>query len=285
MNVVFNPSKLLHLLKDFHLVTGVRAGFYDCEFREIITYPEHHSDFCSIIRTRAGLLESCRRCDSKAFVDAQRCGEAHIYRCHAGLIEAIAPIRNGEETIGYLMFGQMRDEADQCMPSRILRDTSNPRIRREELQSELRSAFGRLQSIESDKIHAYAHILQVCAVFASLDGSVQIRGRNLPQNLDFYIINHLASSLTLQELSDQLGVGKTALCVRAKEHFGMSVGSLIRKRRMEKARELLIQTDDPVAVIAENVGIPDYNYFSKIFKAETGLTPTDYRKSATKGVV
>ena len=59
----------------------------------------------------------------------------------------------------------------------------------------------------------------------------------------------------------------------------MSIGSLIKRRRIEKAKELLMQTDDAIASIAENVGMPDYNYFSKVFKAETGLTPTGYRKS------
>lgn len=275
MDVIFNTSKLLHLLKDFHLMSGVRAGFYDCEFREIVSYPVYHSDFCKMIRAQAKLFESCKHCDSEAFTHAKGCNDAYVYRCHAGLIESAAAIRNGEETIGYLMFGQMRDEEDKFMQLNILQES--PALSCID-RGQLESAFYKLQSIESEKIHAYAHILQACAVFASLDGYVQIRRRNLSENLDRYIATHLEASLTLNELTNQFGVGKTTLCSCAKEHFGMSIGSLIKRRRIEKAKELLMQTDDSIASIAENVGIPDYNYFSKVFKAETGLTPTGYRK-------
>ena len=48
---------------------------------------------------------------------------------------------------------------------------------------------------------------------------------------------------------------------------------------MDKAKLLLGETDSPVKDIASQVGIFDYNYFTKVFKAYTGVTPSRYRKN------
>lgn len=48
--------------------------------------------------------------------------------------------------------------------------------------------------------------------------------------------------------------------------------------RIEKAKELL-RGDLNVTQVAEAVGIPDSNYFIKVFKKQTGYTPLKYKKS------
>lgn len=47
--------------------------------------------------------------------------------------------------------------------------------------------------------------------------------------------------------------------------------------RIERAVELLQQTDIPVREIAVRVGYTDANYFTKVFKRHLGVTPTEYR--------
>ena len=51
------------------------------------------------------------------------------------------------------------------------------------------------------------------------------------------------------------------------------------KIRIRNAKELLLSTNEQVGEIARKVGIPDYNYFTKIFRKMTGQTPTQYRKN------
>ena len=54
---------------------------------------------------------------------------------------------------------------------------------------------------------------------------------------------------------------------------------------MEKvACDLLRNTEDRVSDIATEVGIPDYNYFTKVFKKAMGVTPREYRKSMRKQI-
>ena len=41
---------------------------------------------------------------------------------------------------------------------------------------------------------------------------------------------------------------------------------------------LLMKSDAPISTVAESVGITDYNYFTKIFRSVTGVTPSHFRK-------
>lgn len=64
-----------------------------------------------------------------------------------------------------------------------------------------------------------------------------------------------------------------------KRHTGMSPLEYLRHVRMEKARRLLEQSDElTIKQIAEMVCMPDANYFSRMFRKDTGMSPVAYRK-------
>lgn len=60
--------------------------------------------------------------------------------------------------------------------------------------------------------------------------------------------------------------------------FGMTLRQFLAQLRLAKARELLL-TDLPIAGIAHEVGFTDHSAFSRRFRAEFGVTPSDFRKS------
>jgi AraC family transcriptional activator of pobA len=67
-----------------------------------------------------------------------------------------------------------------------------------------------------------------------------------------------------------------------KEALGKTLSDLIRERRLKHAKWQLLHTVRPVKEIAAEVGFPDEFYFSRIFKAATGLSPTAYREFETR---
>lgn len=93
-----------------------------------------------------------------------------------------------------------------------------------------------------------------------------------------YIDRYYATDLSLDTLSRALSIGKTKLCAIAASESGMTVSRLIASRRVAVACRMLELSDDSIQQIAEAVGIPDYNYFSKVFKSIEGVTPSAYRK-------
>lgn len=63
-----------------------------------------------------------------------------------------------------------------------------------------------------------------------------------------------------------------------KESTGASPGNYISSIRIKKACELLENTDLSILNVAEQVGICDQNYFSRLFKKHMGVSPSEYRK-------
>lgn len=63
------------------------------------------------------------------------------------------------------------------------------------------------------------------------------------------------------------------------EETGMRIGEYLTHLRIEKAKSLLMHTDIPNSSIATRIGISSQQYFCRMFKKETGLSPQEYRKS------
>lgn len=86
------------------------------------------------------------------------------------------------------------------------------------------------------------------------------------------------SSYSLGELAEVTGLTVNQLHYRIRKYLGMSFTHYIRKLRIEECCRLLETTDAKVYRIAEQVGYHDLKFFHAVFKAETGLTPFQYRR-------
>ena len=71
---------------------------------------------------------------------------------------------------------------------------------------------------------------------------------------------------------------KTAVYKVSVAGNGCGISEYIKNLRMEEAKRLL-GYGLSVTQVAESVGLPDPNYFIKVFKRETGYTPLKYKKS------
>ena len=63
-----------------------------------------------------------------------------------------------------------------------------------------------------------------------------------------------------------------------KRELGKSFTEYLTEYRMKKAKELLRMSNQNINEIADTLGYSDARYFSKAFKKEVGIKPTDYRK-------
>ncbi|WP_221469391.1 AraC family transcriptional regulator [Cohnella nanjingensis] len=97
-----------------------------------------------------------------------------------------------------------------------------------------------------------------------------------------YIDAHLADSITVEELAGLVYLHPNYFIVFFKGMMGCSPIQYVNQRRMETARALLAQPDWNVSDVAASIGMKIY-YFSRMFKAHTGLTPSRYRKLAASG--
>ena len=93
----------------------------------------------------------------------------------------------------------------------------------------------------------------------------------------------LSADISPHELAKRQGVSPDYLSTIFKHATGQTLSDYIRKRRMEHAAHLLGSTNLQIQTVALHCGIMDVQYFSKLFKRQIGMTPSDYR-TARRGM-
>lgn len=109
----FYNNDLPELMENFYTLTGIRIVLFDSEFNEILSFPSNEVSFCSLLRTDKKFDALCKESDKFSFEKCRKTHSLCIYKCHAGLIEATAPIMQNNAIIGYIMFGQITDIKDK----------------------------------------------------------------------------------------------------------------------------------------------------------------------------
>lgn len=84
--------------------------------------------------------------------------------------------------------------------------------------------------------------------------------------------------IRIDELITQSGMSKATFHRRFRAEMGCTPLELMTRMRMERAKELLIRTDETVANIAQLCGYTDNVYFTRIFRKHCGMTPSRFRE-------
>ena len=278
MILSFDKIKLQSILDSFFIVSSIHSAVFDDKGRGIAwSQNMMRSPLCDMLRKIPYFDEACRACDRAACLRCRASGQGEKYRCHIGLEEFVAPIVAEHGIIvGYIIAGQLipygrREETlpqvlAACQPYGVNTKT-------------LIRAYHGHQELEPTIVDAAFEILQACTAYVWVIKAASINESSLAFRISDYIKNNLSSDLSVSALCEALLISKAHLNRLAQVHFGMSPQKYVRRLRLEESKDFLIHTDEPIGSIAARVGIPDYNYFSKVFKAQEGVSPRDYRKS------
>ena len=79
-------------------------------------------------------------------------------------------------------------------------------------------------------------------------------------------------------IAQELGMSRMQLHRRLKKITNQNARTYILNQRITHAKRELKQTSKFVYEIAQNCGFKDYTYFSKCFKQQVGLSPSEFRK-------
>lgn len=99
----------------------------------------------------------------------------------------------------------------------------------------------------------------------------------LLKQIKTYVSGHLECALNREEIAERFFVSKDYLSHLFAKNEGLGFTQYVNEQRINKAKELLRGTTLPIKIIALNVGIPDYAYFSKMFRKSTGISANAYR--------
>ncbi len=93
-----------------------------------------------------------------------------------------------------------------------------------------------------------------------------------------FIREHLSAQLTIHQLSQKACMSQTNFFRSFKNELGISPVDFINNERISAAKNLLKQAHVSIYDIAASCGFNNVSYFNKMFKRQTGLTPTEFRK-------
>ncbi len=277
--IIVNKEYVRQLLEDLHELTSIRFSFYGYGNDFNVSYPEDTSEFCRILHSDARAKRKCRECDIMAFDECIKSKSLYVYECHAGLIEANSPIITEDKILGVLVMGQVLKNAPSAQEwGRVYEKCRSFKVD----FCSLKEAFYRSVFASEDKIKRAARIMDMGAQYMHLSKHTKLQFASKIQKVREYVDASLDKDITLDDLSRHMKMNKFYLSHLLKPELNATFSKYLLQRRIEKARTLLERTERKIADIALSVGIFDQNYFSKLFKAETGYTPTEYRKVTLK---
>lgn len=275
MDLKLNIAELKNILELFYTMSGIRIVIFDANYNEILAYPKSKCKFCSLIHSTPPLSQMCRKSDMAAFEQCKSSDEIYIYKCHFGLVEAIIPFKDNNKIIGYMMFGQITDLKDKSELEKFVK-TINA-----EYGIECTSKGIRYRS--EKQISAAAKLLEICMNYIMLKEMIIPDNNRITMLAKEYILKNLCSDIKISDICELTHTCRTKLYKIFADDCDMGIAEYIRKERLKFAYSLLKSGELSVAEISEKSGFSDYNYFSRVFKRQYGISPYKaFKKSQSK---
>ena len=292
MYINLDSQRLLKLLKDFYILTNIKIVLFNADYQEILAYPDNHCSFCALMHQHKNTKKYCLQSNLRSFENSKKKNALVLYRCHAGLIEATAPLKEKGRIIGYCMFGQITDDPDSQRISQHLESICRryelpiPQVQSSPIEcaiapidrSDQTLTFPDISYKAQEQISAAASILEACASYVLMKDLIEIGQPPFITQIDTYIQEHMQEEILVQDLCAHLDMSRSKLYELTAKYLGIGLAQYILQQRLELAKKYLSETKLPIAVIATKVGFSDYNYFCKVFRKKTGFTSNQYRK-------
>lgn len=265
------------MLHDFFEITGIRIVVFDENCSELISCPKELPEFCRIIRSCETGRLACADCDRQGCIRAAEQRKTQIYRCHAGLIEAVTPLIVNDALVGYLLFGHVFSYASHEKGwKEIEKRCAGLPI---DLEA-LKAACRKRPLTDENYVLSATHILLAVAGYLVMEHMAALRSDELAVQLDSYLAAHFTEHFTAPELCAEFGIGKTQLYKLSKQLYGCGIAAQVRNLRMERAEQLLLDHRElKLSEISARCGYGDYNYFISTFSRVVGCPPGVWRKS------
>lgn len=237
---------------------------------------QHSHDFCEILYVAGGAGEAIL--EGKKFRLAP--GDLVVVNpgtLHEERSDAKAPLR--------LIFLAIRDFAVPGLPAGCLSQEKYRVLSCGEYRYKMDIYLRELLQETSSQIEFYQEISQglVSALLVLVMRLIRINPEDEAalsqecQKIKEYLDQNFTSPITLDSLSETVYISKHYLSHLFKEQTGVSPIKYLTSKRMEKACELLSETELPVSEVSKAVGYENPLYFSQVFKRIYGISPEKYR--------
>lgn len=141
-------------------------------------------------------------------------------------------------------------------------------------------AIYKLTSVDSHSswLEAAQYLFDISsAIFQLLQSNESNLSQRMLTRVVEYIDMHLADDLTLTQLAQVGGFNASYLSRLFKQLMGIGPSDYISRKRMELAKRLLTETNDKIQEVAFKAGYLSAHSFTRAFRTDTGISPTEWR--------
>ena len=161
--------------------------------------------------------------------------------------------------------------------------------------------MGAAVSMEDAHAFLYLQALELASIFAKarrrlLHAELEANQKVVPETVvktgvhqkvhevALYLQTHIHESVSLEELAQRFFMRRSYLTRSFRNVTGFSVVEYMTYIRIQKAQQLLRESDRSITEIADLCGFGNITYFEKVFKTTTGHTPVQYRKTVDTSI-
>ena len=272
MNIKYDIEKLKSIIDDLCTLTGLAMGIADTDFNYLYSNTKNNGVYCLAIQFTVEGKKNCSNCDMEMLARTAEEKRPYAHICHAGLCDTGVPLLKGGVPVGYIVIGRARMETK-------LDEETEKRLESYGLDMErVRRYYNGMTFLTSDQHKALVHLVSRLV----FENAIEIDYDDFILRATKYIDQNLRGDLSIKELCSALFVSKNFLYNSFRSFFGTTVNEYIAERRMQEAKMLLTETNMSAYEVAEEVGIENYTYFSKLFKKQIGVSPSAFRKTQKK---
>lgn len=243
----------------------------------------HYCDFCNAAKELPNGRLACDKSDkSDAVAQAEQFRQPFFFECHLGMRELVLPLLQEDNLIGIIFIGQCRIEGEtneNLILQRVKDAGGDVPLFSECLQ--------KLPLLTREKLRSLGLILSLYFDIR-IEHSQPIgipnpsRTYSLAKRAHDYIDHHYSENLSASSIAEHFYASPAHLARAFRAAYGITITNYIHQARLIHAKHLLSVTSASISSIALNVGYPDANYFSRIFKSLEGVSPAMYRKNTRK---
>lgn len=151
-----------------------------------------------------------------------------------------------------------------------------------ELLPQLEEILHTDETLDEISEHLHKAFQPLCTAIADQQRST--KHYELMQQVKAYLeLNYSDDAISLESLSCKFGIGDKYLSKLFKDTNGIHFGEFLTQLRLEKAKQLLVETTDSVQVIGRKVGYVNPLTFTRVFKRTYGITPSELRQKDSRG--
>ena len=117
-------------------------------------------------------------------------------------------------------------------------------------------------------------------ILDKIDEHMQINSKKFKiEEVIEYINEHYTENIFLDDLAQKYNISSKHLSKKIKQYLGITFKDYLTQLKINKAKELIAETDIPINELFSMVGFQDRVSFTRTFKQKTGVSPSAYRKS------